>query len=205
VPIKIADRALAALAVLCLVLAGCGSGAGLDDDPELQPLPIGGDFTLTGTDGQPFSLTALRGRTVLLFFGYTACPDVCPTTLGRLAGAYRELEKEGLADRVTTVFVSVDPARDTPEKIGQYLSYFAVPAVGATGKAEEVAAVAKSYAASFERVATDSAAGYLINHSTYVYLIDPVGKVRHLFRHEDPPQVIADLTARLIKSDCCGL
>ncbi len=193
------------LAVLPTVL-GCRGGQA-DDDEELRPLSIGGDFTLTGSDGKPFEMSSLRGKTVLLFFGYTSCPDICPTTLGALAQAYRELGKddagEKTADKVKTVFVSVDPEKDTPEKLREYLDYFAVPAVGLTGTPEQLAAVAKQYGASYERVESDSAAGYLIEHSTYLYLIDPVGRVRHLFRYGDKPEEIARLTAKVACEDCC--
>lgn len=192
-------RARRSVAVLLFLLAGCGRGS----DADLEPLSIGGDFTLTGTDGKPFQLASLRGQTVLLFFGYTACPDVCPTTLARLARVYERLRRDGLDHKVTAVFVSVDPQRDTPAKLGEYLSYFAVPARGVTGSPAQLAPIVRRYGASYERVQVASAAGYLINHTTYVYLIDPIGRVRHLIRHEDPPDRIADLVERVIAEDCC--
>ncbi len=199
-------RPLAWWALVLLGLFGLGgSGACRKADPELRPLAIGGDFVLRGSDGQPFDLSSLRGRVVLLFFGYTSCPDVCPTTLGRLARVYQDLAKEGLDSGIETVFVSVDPLRDTPEKIAEYLDYFAVQAIGATGEPEAVAAVAKRYGASYERVEIDSAAGYVVEHSTFLYLIDAVGQVRHLFRYADPPERIVELTSKLIIEDGCHL
>lgn len=140
---------------------------------------------------------------MLLFFGYTTCPDVCPATLTRLSRVYRELQNDRIDDRVETVFVSVDPQRDTPEKLKEYLSYFAVRATGVTGPPGEIDAIVRKYGASYEKVPVKSAAGYLINHSMYLYLIDAQGQVRHLFRHEDPPEKIADLVKRLAEEDEC--
>ncbi len=137
--------------LLCLAL---GCEARPEADPELVPLSIGGDFRLTGSDGLPFVSQSLRGRTVLLFFGYTACPDVCPATMSRLARVYQDLNKQGIAGKVITVFISVDPERDSPEKLRQYLDYFAVNAIGLTGAPAQVADVAQKYAASYERAAT---------------------------------------------------
>lgn len=188
-------------ALLLALFAGCGPR----EDSDLEPLDLGGDFTLTGTDGRPFALSSLRGRTVLLFFGYTACPDVCPTTLARLTRSYEMLREEGLASRVTAVFISVDSERDTPQRLHDYLGYFALPVHGATGSAEQVARVVKAYGASFEKVPTRSAAGYRIDHSTYVYLVDPQGRVRHLFGHADSSERIAALTAKIAAADCCGI
>ncbi len=188
------------LVLAAFLLLSC---RGKQEDSELAPLAIGGDFSLQGSEGKRFALSSLRGRTVLLFFGYTTCPDVCPTTLARLSKVYRELESDGVDNRVATVFVSVDPERDTPDKLKQYLTYFAVRATGVTGPPGEIDAVVEKYGASYEKVPVKSAAGYLINHSMYVYLIDGQGRVRHLFRHEDPPERIAALVKRLVEEDDC--
>lgn len=174
--------------------------------PAVEPMPdleLGGNFVLSGPGGQPFDSRSLRGKTVLLFFGYTTCPDICPTTLGRLARAFALLGEKRLDDKVQAVFISVDPERDTPAKLQEYLSYFAVPTIGLTGTPEELAALAQKYGASFEKVPVEGKAGYLIDHSTYVYLIDAVGRVRHLFKHADPPEKIATIVERLIVEGCC--
>lgn len=193
-----AARRLALLFATLWALACRGAEGG-----RLEPLGLGGDFELTGTDGRPFHLSSLRGRAVLLFFGYTACPDVCPTTIARLARAYRLLEKEKRGAAVATVFVSVDSDRDTPERLRDYLGYFSLPIHGATGTADRVATVLRSYGASFEKVPVESAARYRIDHSTYVYLIDPLGRTVHLFGHDDSPEEIARLVSQALEGHAC--
>jgi protein SCO1/2 len=159
------------------------------EEPVLQRFSLGGDFTLTDHHGEEFRLESRRGEVLLLFFGYASCPDVCPLTMSKLKRVYDILGEKG--DGVLTVMVTVDSARDSPVKLGEYLGYFALPAVGLTGSQQQIEAVARQYGASFERSATESAAGYLIDHSTYLYLIDQAGELRYLFRYGDPPEVIA--------------
>ncbi|HSP06458.1 MAG TPA: SCO family protein [Acidobacteriota bacterium] len=195
-PIK--ARRFFCFAVLLLVL-NCRKPA---EDSELTPMDgLGGNFTLTGTDGKPFELASLRGRMVFLFFGYTACPDACPATMACLSRVYENLREKGIEDHVRTVFISVDPERDTPDKLKQYLDYFSVKTIGLTGKPAELATVAKQYGASFEKVQVNSAARYVIDHTTYVYLIDGSGRVRHLIKPEDPPEKITGLAMRLARED----
>ncbi len=197
---------LAAILILAALLgAGASCRRSPAEDPDLVVEKYGGDFTLTGDNGRPLSLHDYRGRIVLMFFGYTACPDVCPTTLSRVARAYALLAKEGIPrDEIQTLFVTVDPERDTPDKIRKYLTYFGVNAVGATGSQADLERVAKSFGAAFWREeAPSSAAGYLMSHTSSIYLIDRLGRVRHAFDFEDSPERIAELVARLAKEDCC--
>lgn len=185
---------------LLSALAGCGPPP---SDPDLQVLPIGGDFKLVGHDGKSFDSRSLRGSVVWVFFGYTTCPDVCPTTLARLSKAREILAKEHMALLVRTAFISVDPERDDPATIQKYLSYFTLPVNGITGPPEEIAAVAKSFGAAYEKVDSGSAAGYLVNHSTWVYLLDGQGQTRHLFGGSDSPETIAETTMRLLRDASC--
>lgn len=188
-------------AVALLFFASCRKAP---ETSELAPLEgLGGNFVLTGVDGKPFDFASLRSKTVILFFGYTACPDACPTTLARLSRVYEDLRKKNLEDRVRTVFISVDPERDTPQKIGEYLDYFSVKTIGVTGTIDELKEVAKRYGASFERSPSESGTGYLMDHTTYVYLIDGLGRVRSLIRPEDPPEKIARLVSTLANEACC--
>lgn len=197
---------LVLLLLLALVPAvGCGGGspapeeqdaaaaAGQGQDgqaaPALQRYQLGGDFTLTDQNGQPFQLSQLRGKTVLLFFGYTLCPDACPTTLSKLARVYSLLGPEA-EDQVVTVFVSVDHGRDKPAKMKEYLEYFDINAVGLSGTKEQIDPIVAQYGARYEFTDSGSAAGYLVNHSTDLYLIDPQGDVRYVFKHKDPPDTI---------------
>jgi protein SCO1/2 len=155
----------------------------------LQDFDFGGDFELPSHTGRPFRLAAERGKVVLLFFGYTYCPDICPTTLGTMA----EVEKILGADRarVQTVFVSVDPERDSLERLAEYVRHFEAHAVAATGTKAQVDTVVAQFAAFYEKQASASEAGYLVDHTSRLYLIDPRGKVRYLFRYGEDAETIA--------------
>jgi protein SCO1/2 len=155
------------------------------------------NFTLTDQDGRAFQLEDLRGRVVLLFFGYTSCPDACPTTLSKLSRVYTLLGQQ--RDRVVTLFISVDPGRDTPRVLKDYLKYFRVNSVGLTGTKEEIDRVVALYGARYEIEKSDSAAGYHINHSTELYLLDQKGEVAHSFKYEAGIKEIADNVCQLIR------
>ena len=185
------------LCILCMAFWGCQPGQQVSDDGrdltlEKEPLPIGGDFTLTDHNGMPFRLVD-QNRPVLLFFGYTTCPDFCPQTLARLAQVYFELGESDLL----TVFVSVDPGRDTPENLKMYLSHFDMPAVGLTGGEAAVNKVVEQYAGFYERRDEASAAGYLIDHSLYIYAVDRTGGVRFLLRSTDSVKNILKVVRQL--------
>lgn len=168
-------------------------GPALTKGDALNP---SGDFTLRDQDGQPFHLRDHRGKAVLLFFGYLSCPDICPATLSKLARVYALLGDQ--KDKVLTAFVTVDPDRDTQAKLKEYLSYFRVKAVGLTGTKDEIDAVVNAYKGIYERVETDSAMGYLFNHSDYVYVIDGQGQVQALFHPEEKAETIARAVQKAI-------
>jgi len=130
--------------------------------PILQSFDLGGDFVLAAHDGTAFDLAARRGEVFLMFFGYTHCPDFCPATLSLLGQVHELLGEDG--GDATTLLVTIDPDRDTPEALAKYLGYFGVPALGLSGTAEEL---------------------------TYIYLIDHEGAVRYMFRPNDTPEFIA--------------
>ncbi|MEZ5289018.1 MAG: SCO family protein [Vicinamibacterales bacterium] len=172
-------HALLTVAVVA-VLAGCQSKPTV---PPLPVLPIGGDFQLTDDDGQPFTLASQRGRVILIFFGYSSCPDACPTTLSKLSTVARRLGDE--ASRVRTLYVSVDPERDTPPVLKADLASFSLDAVGLTGTKAEIDRVVEQYGAAYEVVPTPgSAAPYTISHTTAVYALDTQGRVRTTFAYE---------------------
>ena len=156
---------------------------------------IGGNFALTDQHGERFELSQLAGRPIMLFFGYTYCPDICPVTLSKMARVYELLDID--TQEMQTVFVSVDPERDTPEKLSEYLSYFAMQAVGLTGSREEIDAVVKKYGAHYDLNKEPGKSDYFADHSTYTYLLDREGKVRFLFRHSDTPEYMAAVTRQL--------
>jgi protein SCO1 len=150
---------------------------------SLPALPVGGDFALTDHNGQRFELSSLRGKAVLIFFGYSSCPDACPTTLSKLSSVWRRLGSD--AKRVKTLYVSVDPDRDTPAALKADLASFRVDALGLTGTKAEIDKVVAQYGARYEIIPTpDSAAQYTIAHSTTLYLLDGRGRVRLEFPYE---------------------
>jgi protein SCO1/2 len=157
----------------------------------------GGDFALTDQTGRRFQLAQLRGKVVLLFFGYTSCPDACPNTLTKLANVYRLLGAD--KDRVVTLFVSVDPGRDTPAALKDYLAYFRINSIGLTGSKDEIDRVVNQYGARYEIEKSDSAMGYHINHSTDLYLLNQKGEIAHLFKYSDGQRAIADGIRSLLR------
>lgn len=150
---------------------------------ELPVLPIGGDFTLTDQDGKPFALSSLEGKVVLIFFGYTMCPDACPTTLSKLSSAYAKLNEDERR-RVKAVYITIDPERDTPAVMKDHLTYFGVDAIGLTGTVEETTKVASQFGAHFERTNDKTAAGYLMSHTVSIFGLDAQGRTRLLIDYE---------------------
>jgi protein SCO1/2 len=187
------------LAILLAAQLACGPSSSRDAQPpspaaEQEPLALqmfdfGGDFELTSHTGAPFRLADQRGKVVLLFFGYTFCPDVCPTTLATMGKVQRLLGTDG--ENVRTVFVSVDPERDSVERLREYVGNFQARPIAATGTKAEVDAVVAKYAAFYEKQPSDSAMGYLVDHTSRLYLIDRQGRVRYLFRYGETPETIA--------------
>jgi len=165
------------ITVLALVTISCSRQV------SLPVLPVGGDFTLTDDTGHAFTLSSLRGKAVLVFFGYTSCPDACPTTLSKLSSVYRRLGAD--AKRVKTLYITVDPGRDTPEALKADLANFKVDALGLTGAKADIDKVVKQYGAAYEIVPTpDSYAKYTVSHTTTVYALDTSGRTRILFDYD---------------------
>ena len=149
---------------------------------------FGGDFTLTTQDKQPFRLSDVRGRPVVLFFGYTSCPDMCPMTMSRITGAIARAGAK--PSDVVTLFVSVDPKRDTPAVLKQYVGSFKTPPIALTGTDEEIGRVAAAYHASYQIVPSGTP-NYLVNHTTAIFLIDRRGRLRQYFAFDEKPEVLA--------------
>lgn len=144
------------------------------------------DFMLTDQDGRMARLSALRGKAVLITFGFTHCPNICPTTLANLAAIYQGLPEQDRA-RVQVVFITVDPARDTSGAMKEYVSFYSPRFMGLTGSAEDIAKVAKEYGASYEsQIPGVPVTGNYstIIHSTYVYLINPEGQYAVLYDND---------------------
>lgn len=161
----------------------------------LDAHPTGGDFDLVSAQG-PVKLSDFRGKVVLLYFGYSACPDICPTNLAIIALALRELSRDEL-DRVQVLFVSVDPDRDTPERLAGYVEYFHPTMIGLTGSAKALAAAARQYGAAYQRSdAGDSAMGYTVDHSAFTYVIDRSGRLAQVLDHATPAEEIVAILRR---------
>ena len=167
------------------------------DVPPLRDFGgIGGDFALTDQRGEPFALESLRGRAAILFFGYTYCPDICPVTLSKMGRVYQLLG--GRESELATLFITVDPERDTEEKLTEYLDYFAIDAIGLGGTKEAIDGVIAQYGGHYLLDREDGqVADYLVDHSTYTYLIDQQGRVRFLFRQSDGPELMAAVARQL--------
>jgi len=161
-----------------------------------EPYPIAPQIELTKSSGETFRLSDQKGKIVLLFFGYTSCPDVCPTTLAEL-----NLVLDGLgnkAESVEVIFVSVDPERDTPEKIQKYVEHFNSEFVGLSGSVEELQSIWTNYGVYREKVESDSALGYTVNHTARTYLIDADGNLRLSYGFQTPVEdIVSDLKTLL--------
>lgn len=156
---------------------------------------IGGAFTLTDNTGKRVTDQDFHGKYTLVFFGFTSCPDICPAGLQLMAGA---LEKLGTkAQRITPIFISVDPQRDTPEKLAAYVKNFDPRLVGLTGTPEEIAAVAKAYKVYYAKVPSkERPDDYTMDHTSIIYVMDPKGE---FVTHFTPSTSVDDMAAKLDK------
>ena len=155
---------------------------------------IGGPFTLTGADGKPFASSRLNGRPSAIFFGFTHCPDVCPTTLARLAKLRGQLGQGD--DAFSIVFISVDPERDTPAEVGNYLQLFDAPVVGLTGTPAQIEQVKKQFGI-FSRKVEQPGGGYSVDHTAAVILLDRNGQFVATLSPEEGDQVALDKLKRI--------
>ena len=150
-----------------------------------EPYPPAPEIELTRSDGSSFRLSETRGKVVLLFFGYTSCPDVCPTTLAELKQALEELG-EDRSNQVQVLFVTVDPQRDTPERVQEYVNHFNDSFIGLSGAGTELGKVWQDYGVFRLEVPGASAAGYTVDHTARVTLIDQMGNMRVSFGFDTP-------------------
>lgn len=189
-----AARLLAAAVALLLLVpmtqATASAPAGVHDLVG-KPSP---DFHLVDQNGKDFVLSSQRGRAVVLFFGYTHCPDICPTTLATIAAAMRRLGPKA-AEKIQVAFVTDDPERDTPQTLGKFTSLFDSSFLGLSGTGAQMSPVYKAYHVWFQRLPNaGSAAGYLLAHSSIIYMIDRGGTLRFVHDWRDPlPAIQSDL------------
>ena len=160
---------------------------------------VGGPFSLVDHTGKRVSEQDFRGRFMLVFFGYTYCPDVCPTELQVMTAALDQLGPD--ADKIQPVFISIDPERDTPEVLASYVENFGPRLVGLTGTAEEIASVAKVYRVFYSKAGKTGSDEYLMDHSSILYLMGPDGGfVKHFTYTTDASGLAANLNKVLISS-----
>jgi protein SCO1/2 len=172
-------RRLARFAILvfaALAVAGCGSDAPQFKASDVTGTAFGRDFQLVDHHGKPRTLADFRGKAVVLFFGYTQCPDVCPTTLSELAEAMKRLGPD--ADRVQVLFVTIDPERDTQELLAQYVPAFHPSFVGLYGDAEATARTAKEFKSIYQKQPGKAPGSYTMDHSAGSFVFDPQGRLR---------------------------
>ena len=188
-----------ALSLLGLLLSGCDLIKG---KPSFKSIDITGaeyarELSLKDPSGRVRSLAEFKGQVVLVFFGYTQCPDVCPSTLAEVAEIRRSLGEDGR--RMHTLFVSLDPARDTPTVLQAYAENFGEGVTALTGSEEEVRAAAKSFKVFFSQVPGKSADTYTLDHTAGTYVFDPHGRVRLFSRYGAPAAGLAEDIRALLK------
>lgn len=162
---------------------------------ETAMATIGGPFTLTGADGQSFSSARLNGKPAAIFFGFTNCPDVCPTTLARLAKLRRQLGKGDEA--LSVVFITVDPERDGPAEVGSYAKLFNAPVIGLTGSPGDIERVKQQFGA-FSQKVEQPGGGYSVDHTASVFLMDRNGKFVATLSPEESDSVALAKLSRLV-------
>ena len=194
------NRFLALLTlILALLLAGCSPSA--DEAPPLAGAAIGGPFTLTDQDGKTVSDSQFNGRYRLIYFGFTYCPDVCPVDLQLIGQGMRMLEKSdpAVAEKVQPIFISVDPERDTPPVVKQFVSAFHPRLIGLTGTPEQISDVAKRFGIYYMKEQQDGASEYLVNHSRTALLFGPKGEPIAIIPHDQGAEAVAEELKRWVK------
>ena len=195
------NTVLLAAAVALAGCSGANSSGQTDSSPPLQGATIGGPFTLTDQDGKTVTSASFAGKYRVMYFGYTYCPDVCPVDMQHLGQGMRMLAKSdpGVAAKVVPIFVSVDPERDTPSVLKQYVAAFYPTMVGLTGSDQAIAKTAKEYHIFYQKVPAKNGSGqYLINHSQVAYLMSPENKPIALVPVDESAQSVADTLRRWV-------
>jgi protein SCO1/2 len=187
------SRKTVILAAILLILAAAAGGTALlwrgGGKSMVGEALVGGPFTMTDQDGRRVTEKDFLGRYMLVFFGFTYCPDVCPTELQVMTAALAELGSK--ADDIQPVLVSIDPQRDTPEILKAYVANFSPRLMGLTGSAEDVAAMAKVFRVYYQKVKGPSDADYTMDHSSIIYLMGPDGKFRKHFTYTTDARALA--------------
>lgn len=187
------------LALLALPLAACSPKPAAFRNTDITGMAVDTSFVLDDFSGRPRKLAEFRGKAVILFFGYTSCPDICPTALAKYAALMRE---PGVgADQVQVVFVTLDPERDTPQRLGEYVGWFHPSFLGLTGRPETIAEVAKHMRVTAIRREVTGSMGYVLDHTAGAYVFGPDGRLRLFLAEDATTDAIAADLRRLLAGD----
>ncbi len=189
---QVATRFLRALSIALVAVACTQQGT------QSSGSSFGRDFALSDHNGKPRTLADFRGKAVVVFFGYTQCPDVCPTTLASLAEAMKQLGPD--SDRVQVLFITVDPERDTAELLSKYVPAFDRRFLGLRGSAEETERATKEFRVRYQKQAGTSSSAYTLDHSVGTFIFDPQGRLRLNARLEQAPDVFARDLREILKA-----
>jgi protein SCO1/2 len=186
-------KKLLALVLTCLLLAACGEKPSVQfQNTDLTGASFGKDFALTDHTGKPRTMADFKGKVVIMFFGYTQCPDVCPTTMAEMSAVMKELGPQ--AEQVQVLFVTVDPERDTQQLLAEYVPAFDRRFLGLRGTAEQTAAVGKEFKVLYSKVPGKEPGSYSMDHTAASYVFDKQGKIRLLIRPgQGPASAVHDL------------
>ena len=190
-------RTVLLAAALSAFLTACSPEAPKFRSTDITGADFGKELALTGHDGKPRTLADFRGKVVVLFFGYTHCPDICPTTLADMAAVMKALGPD--AARVQVLFVTVDPERDTPEMLAKYVPAFDPAFLGLTGDAAAAQRAAKEFKIFYEKRPGSASGAYTVDHSGQSYVLDAQGRLRLVVRHDRIAQDLAEDLRALLK------
>lgn len=180
-------------AFIALALAGCSQAPAPPEEPPLKGAAMGGPFTLTGEEGNPVSWSDFAGQYRTIYFGYAYCPDICPTDVQRAMAGLKLFEEAHpeRGEQIQPLFVSVDPARDTPAVLAEFTDNFHPRLIGMTGDTETLEQVAKTFATSFSKGEVQPGGGYLMNHQGYTLLFGPEGEPLATLPTDLGPEAVA--------------
>ena len=198
---RLAQSGLFALIVVCVfgaLVAGCAPDGPKFQASDVTGAAFGREFQLNDAAGKPRTLADFRGKAVVVFFGYTQCPDVCPTTLAELAEVMKKLGPD--ADRVQVLFVTIDPERDTPDLLSKYVPAFDPRFMGLYGDAAATARTAKEFKIIYQKQPGATPGSYTMDHSAGTYIFDPQGRLRLYVSYGQGPEVFAHDLRELLKT-----
>jgi protein SCO1 len=188
-------RALTSLVLVAVTLAGCSGSGPSFKNTDVTGASYGRDFSLIDHTGKARTLADFRGKAVVMFFGYTHCPDVCPTTLAELKVVKEQLGEDG--KRLQVLFVTVDPERDTRELLANYVPAFDPSFLGLYGDTAATAQVAKEFKVFYQKAPGKTPGSYTVDHTAGSYVFDPQGRLRLFVRFGNVPNLVADLRTLL--------